>query len=339
MRRLLIVAALVAVGLAVQPAMAMAEWLSPGTGSGSSTATRVNSPVAPTVVRSGSNVVVSWPQGKLANGTVVTGYQVKRTVGTTTTTLCTTTEPTRTCTDGNPAGTASYAVVNRYANWSATGPTTSLTFDQTAPATTLTSNPAPNAAGWNKTDPTLTLTATDAGGSGVASITYKIGSGSAVTVNGASASFPVTTTGVTTVTYFATDVAGNVEATKTSTVRLDKTSPTLTNVFPANNGSYTNQQYRIGCTPQRSVCGNANDNQQVVTVQIKLMNSSGQCLGSGGGFTTANCSAYLTATGTTTWYSTTGNLAKSTYTLTVLVTDVAGNTNGPAGQTFAFTRS
>ncbi len=230
MKRYIGPAAVLAAGLALQPAIGLAAWVSSTTGSGQASATQVNTATAPTVTRAGSSASISWSQGKLAQGTVATGYQVRRTVGSTTTTVCTTAEPTRSCTDANPAsGTASYAIVNLYRTWSsAPGATTSFTFDQTAPTTSLSSAPAPNAAGWNSSTPTLTLTAVDAGGTGVAFITYKVGSASAVTVNAATATVPVSNPGTTVVTYFATDAVGNVEATKSYTVKFDATKPTAT---------------------------------------------------------------------------------------------------------------
>lgn len=96
--------------------------------------------------------------------------------------------------------------------------------DTTAPTTTATVTPAPNSAGWNSSDVTVSLHAVDNdGGSGVRSITY-----GSTTVSGDAVSIPITTEGVTTLTFSATDNAGNAEAPQTLTVKLDKTAPTLT---------------------------------------------------------------------------------------------------------------
>lgn len=109
----------------------------------------------------------------------------------------------------------------------------SLTVDKAAPTTTATPSPAPNGAGWNKADVTVTLQATDdAGGTGVQSITYSL-SGAQTgggTFNGASTFFSILNEGITTVTYHATDVSGNVEADHTLIVRLDKTAPSAANL-------------------------------------------------------------------------------------------------------------
>jgi hypothetical protein len=99
--------------------------------------------------------------------------------------------------------------------------------DTTPPTSTAVVSPAPNATGWNDGPVTVAISASDEdGGSGVASITYDTGSGPE-TVQGDSASVPVSAEGTTSVTYYATDVAGNAEAPQTLTVRIDETAPTI----------------------------------------------------------------------------------------------------------------
>ncbi|HEY7044380.1 MAG TPA: hypothetical protein VH419_11990, partial [Nocardioidaceae bacterium] len=164
MKRLMLLGLLLATALLIQPAASFATWLASSSSAGSATATSVSQLGAPTVSRSGSNAVVSWSQGVLGNGVIARGYVVKRTVGSTTTTICTTSEPTRTCTDSAPNPTnASYVVQATYRNW--VGPAsdaTSFTFDNVAPTTTLSTNPTPNSNGWVTSASTVTLTATDA---------------------------------------------------------------------------------------------------------------------------------------------------------------------------------
>jgi N-acetylneuraminic acid mutarotase len=108
----------------------------------------------------------------------------------------------------------------------ATAVITILQGDTTPPSTTGTANPAPNGAGWNKTDVTVTLNATD--NVGVQSITYSFlgpQSGGPFTVAGSSANVTIAAEGQTTVTYHATDTNGNVEADHSLTVKIDKTRP------------------------------------------------------------------------------------------------------------------
>jgi hypothetical protein len=94
--------------------------------------------------------------------------------------------------------------------------------DASAPTITAAVAPAPNAAGWNRSDATVTFTCTDeAGGSGVASCV-------ADGTSPASASRTITAeTGGTLVSGTGTDNAGN-KATTATTVKLDKTAPSIT---------------------------------------------------------------------------------------------------------------
>jgi hypothetical protein len=101
--------------------------------------------------------------------------------------------------------------------------------DTVKPSISASQSPAPNAAGWNNSDVTVTLTATDdAAGSGVKSITYSATGGQPIpstTVNGSSTNVVISGEGVTKLSFLATDNAGNVSDTGTHTVKLDKTAP------------------------------------------------------------------------------------------------------------------
>jgi hypothetical protein len=103
--------------------------------------------------------------------------------------------------------------------------------DSTPPTTTATPSPAPNGNGWNNTNVTVSLSAVDnPGGSGVKQITTSLSgaqtTGGGVTT-GSSATVTITVEGTTTLAYGALDNAGNQEATKTLTVRIDKTKPVI----------------------------------------------------------------------------------------------------------------
>ncbi len=103
--------------------------------------------------------------------------------------------------------------------------------DTIPPTTTASLSPQPNAAGWNKNDVTVTLTAADnAGGSGVKQITYSASGAQAIasaTVHGSFASVVISSEGITTLTFFATDNASNVESAHSVTIKLDKTPPSI----------------------------------------------------------------------------------------------------------------
>ncbi len=98
--------------------------------------------------------------------------------------------------------------------------------DNTAPTITATTTPAPNAAGWNNTNVTVTFTCQDTI-SGIASCTAPV----TRTTDGAGQ----------TVTGTAVDKAGNT-ATRTVTLNIDKQPPTVTaNPAPAPNGAGWNK--------------------------------------------------------------------------------------------------
>jgi Phosphodiester glycosidase len=107
--------------------------------------------------------------------------------------------------------------------------------DGVLPVTTAVVSPAANANGWNKTNVTVTLNATDLA-SGITDtppgwvdqVQYSLAAGAPKIVPGNTTSFGITTEGVTNVTYFATDAAGNEEVAKTLAVRLDGSAPTIT---------------------------------------------------------------------------------------------------------------
>jgi hypothetical protein len=107
-----------------------------------------------------------------------------------------------------------------------------VSIDSTPPMTTPLISPMPNGSGWNNSNPTITLTSTDdePNGTGVKQITYGTSGAQTIpstTLPGASASFAIGNEGTTTVTFFATDNAGNAESAKTIIIKLDKTPPSI----------------------------------------------------------------------------------------------------------------
>ena len=100
-----------------------------------------------------------------------------------------------------------------------------INIDTTPPVTTATNLASDATSGWVNSDQTVTLSADDGSGSGVKEITYTVDGGAAQTY---SAPFTVSGAGSHTVTYFATDNAGNVEATQTGYVNIATEAPTTT---------------------------------------------------------------------------------------------------------------
>jgi hypothetical protein len=116
------------------------------------------------------------------------------------------------------------------------GKTISLTPGQTAfadatpPTSTATQSASPGRFHWLSGPVAVKLTATDnQGGSGVKSITYSLSGAQpgAGTIPGDSATVKILAEGVSTLSYFATDNAGNEESPNELTVRVDKTPPRL----------------------------------------------------------------------------------------------------------------
>jgi hypothetical protein len=107
-----------------------------------------------------------------------------------------------------------------------------LVTDTTTPVTVAIVSPQPNAAGWNNSNVTVALNSADnePGGTGVKQISYSATGAqpiSSTVVNGASTSFTITAEGITTITFFGTDNAGNIETARTITIRIDKTPPAV----------------------------------------------------------------------------------------------------------------
>ncbi len=109
--------------------------------------------------------------------------------------------------------------------------------DGVAPVTMALVSPSPNANGWNNANVTVSLDATDLA-SGISDtptgwvdqLQYSLAgaqAGDPQVVPGASASFGISMSGVTTVSYYATDAAGNDEATRTLAVRIDGVAPVI----------------------------------------------------------------------------------------------------------------
>ncbi|HEY7016883.1 MAG TPA: M12 family metallo-peptidase [Gaiellaceae bacterium] len=104
--------------------------------------------------------------------------------------------------------------------------------DTTPPTVTAIVAPPPRPDGWNTDIVSISLQAHDeAGGSGVASVTYSTSGAQTtapVTVPGSSAPVIVSAEGITTVSYFATDNEGNSGTPQTLVVKVDLNAPTTT---------------------------------------------------------------------------------------------------------------
>jgi peptidoglycan/xylan/chitin deacetylase (PgdA/CDA1 family) len=106
--------------------------------------------------------------------------------------------------------------------------------DTTAPTTTISCGGAP-CSGWFRTTPvSVTLSATDAGGSGVDKTVYTTDGtdpATSSTTKTYAGPFPIGET--TTVRFSSTDIAGNVESTRSQQVAVDASAPTVNITQPA----------------------------------------------------------------------------------------------------------
>jgi hypothetical protein len=216
---------------------AFAFWASVSSSNYAAAAADTLSPVGkPDAAAAGSSVTVTWQAGSTVAGRPATGYTVARynaaTGGTKTpaTGACAGTLTALNCTEQFvPGGTWYYTITPAIALWTgAESPRSNgVSTDAIAPTALASVSPTPNAAGWNNTaSVTVNITAQDnAGGSGIASITYAIDSSTPVTVGAATAAVSVTGDGNHIVSYFARDNAGNTSATQSQTVKIDTLAP------------------------------------------------------------------------------------------------------------------
>jgi M6 family metalloprotease-like protein len=127
-------------------------------------------------------------------------------------------------------GADAYASVQLTATSVSDGTKTDLgtcSLDDVAPTTTAELSPAPTNGFYH--DPTVTLTADDDGGVGVASTEYKLDEADWQTY---SAPFQVTGDGDHTLLFHSTDLAGNVEADNQLDFTIDTTGPVITITAP-----------------------------------------------------------------------------------------------------------
>ena len=118
--------------------------------------------------------------------------------------------------------------------------------DRTAPSLTTAANVAANDNGWNRTNVTVTGSATDSAGIRGYETRVHRPDGSisawAESIGTASPSVTVSTEGTSYVEVRALDVNGNLSASKVQTVRIDKTEPQTSPVTPADGATFTQHE-------------------------------------------------------------------------------------------------
>lgn len=219
-------------------AAAYAYWQTTSTSpDGLAVADTVQAGAQPTASAAKQDLTVSWAASTTTGGRAVSGYTVQR-YGTASggtavaaTGGCAGIVATLSCTEsGVPNGVWYYTVTPVLGNWAGAEGARSagVIADGIPPSASVASiSPTPNSAGYNNSSPVvINLAAQDqAGGSGVASITYTVDGGAPVTVPASTAAVSVSGDGTHTVVYSATDVAGNVSPAQQVTARIDTQAP------------------------------------------------------------------------------------------------------------------
>jgi peptidoglycan/xylan/chitin deacetylase (PgdA/CDA1 family) len=184
----------------------------------------------------------------------------------------------------------------------------------TAPPTTTIACSGGSCSNWYKAPVTVSLTATDSGGSGVDKTLYTT-DGSDPATSGTTYTGPFTIAQTSTVRFFSTDKAGNIEPTHSQLIQVDTAAPTVNLTQPSNGLS-------VARGSQVALTATATDSASGVARVAFLVD--GKTLG----------------TDTTTPYQLSWNTRKTSFgqhTLTAVATDVAGNGATSPGVTITIT--
>jgi len=149
-----------------------------------------------------------------------------------------------------------------YSNYGSIGQyTIAGTVPYASPVTVATPTPSNAFTNWASTNVTISLAASEPI-YGVASTRYSLNSAAAVTYTGTP--FVISAAGTTTVAYRSQNTVGDVETTKTATVRIDKVKPTTT--APGLLGSYAAGGGKtVTLSPSDALSGVANTSWRIGT--------------------------------------------------------------------------
>jgi predicted 3-demethylubiquinone-9 3-methyltransferase (glyoxalase superfamily) len=192
--------------------------------------------------------------------------------------------------------------------------------DTAAPTTTIRCNGAACTTGWYRTTPvSVTLSATDTGGSGVKTTVYTTdGSNPQTSTTAVAYSGPFSVSRTTTVKYYSADLAGNSESVKTQQIQVDAAAPTVSITAPSSGSSFT-RGTRVTVTASAADLGTGSGTPSgVANVTFRL-----------DGTTVLN-------TDTSSPYSfswNTSNVTRGQHKLTAVATDAAGNSTTSAAIT------
>jgi pimeloyl-ACP methyl ester carboxylesterase len=126
--------------------------------------------------------------------------------------------------------------------------------DVVAPTTSLSLNPLANSSGWNNTDVGVSLSAMDnPSGTGVKDLAFSVTGSQTIPntlVDGNIANFSINQEGTANIFYQSRDNFGNVEPSKSVTIRIDKTAPVTQGTYTVNGQAAT-----ITLTPNDNLSG------------------------------------------------------------------------------------
>jgi hypothetical protein len=166
--------------------------------------------------------------------------------------------------------------------------------DVTAPISAAVASPDANGSGWHRDDVTVTLAATDEeGGSSVKEIIFSASGAMPLAPTTASNGvvLRIAAEGVTSISYFARDVAGNTGATQTLTVMIDRTPPRIsghrTPEANAAGWNTTNVTVTFACADELSGIASCGDVPQVVTAEGAAQTRSATAVDGAGNVATA----------------------------------------------------
>lgn len=202
--------------------------------------------------------------------------------------------------------------------------TITVNMDTDAPVTVPNLAPPSNTAGWNNSNFYVSLLATDTGGSGIKETRYKIDADPAEHIYDSASPKLIDTDGIHQLKYWSIDGVANVETEKSVELKLDKTTPVMTNVKPSNNFHYVGVLRPAFEANFSDVYSGIDTNN--ITVYLKVGAVVGTDFGPQltGSKVITNPSPPVTRMVFTPDYDLTVNV---NYTVTIKVSDLAGNEN------------
>ncbi|HEY7280951.1 MAG TPA: Ig-like domain-containing protein, partial [Actinomycetota bacterium] len=296
---------------ALTAGIALAAWLTTGTGAGAATSGSLPQGATPTAVAADGDMTVSWSQnsvggsflgGQSGGGYVVTRYAQGSSTPVAPGSACSGTisgsTATLSCVEHSvPAGAWQYTVTPALGNWRGAESAESAAAGTPALAVTSPAAGTYGAAKWitGCSPAGICGTATDLSGAGLADVSVSIRQGAGNYWNGdafgsssevllpatgtsswdlpfAAANFPAD--GTYTVRAAATDNHGDTSTTSVSfAFTSEVTPPTATIAFPGDGSSSRASTYNAGCaTP--GICGSAADATGVQGVSVSIRRSS-----------------------------------------------------------------